>query len=256
MGYRFNAAQVIEDVVAWIRGWFTENGPGCNAVIGLSGGKDSTVAAALCVHALGAERVIGVVMPNIAQPDIEDSYAAAAHLGIRLYNIPITLAAGDTVAQLTAAGISPSEQAMVNLPARLRMATLYAVSQSMNGRVVNTCNLSEDWVGYSTRWGDSVGDLCPLARLTATEIVVVGYMLGLPGYLVSKTPSDGLSGKTDEENFGFTYDELDRYIRTGVYTSDSIRLRIDRKHQQNIFKLSMPPVFDPDLPVVRLPAEK
>ena len=127
------------------------------------------------------------------------------------------------------------------------MATVYAVSQSVNGRVCNTCNLSEDWVGYSTRYGDSVGDFSPLSRLTVAEVKELGHLLGLPYDLVEKVPIDGLCGKTDEDNLGFTYAVLDRYIRTGEIDDPATKERIDRLHRINQFKLELMPVFEPNL---------
>lgn len=125
------------------------------------------------------------------------------------------------------------------------MSTLYAVSQSMNGRVANTCNLSEDWVGYSTRYGDAAGDFSPLSNLTVTEIKQIGKVLGLPNNLIDKVPTDGLCGKTDEDNFGFTYDVLDKYIRTGEIEDEEVKKRIDMMHEKNLFKLQLMPSFQP-----------
>lgn len=252
----FNAEKTRDHIVGWIRDWFSENGRGCKAVLGISGGKDSTVAAALCVRALGKERVVGVMMPNITQPDIDDSIRVCEILGIRSLMMPVTVAVGGIQQQLEFAGVEPSVQACVNLPARIRMVTLYAVSQSVGGRVVNTSNLSEKWIGWGTRFGDTVGDLCPLAGLTASEVVEVGRTLGLPEELVAKTPSDGLTGKSDEENFGFSYEELDGYIRTGKIRSQIPKNRIDRMHRMCAFKLSMPPVCDPGLPIAAESGEK
>lgn len=244
---KFDAKKTKEEIVHWIREWFESNGKDCNAIIGISGGKDSNIVAALCKEALGRERVIGVLMPNLAQLDIEDSFKLCEHLGIQHFMVPVTLAVSDVLNAVGGAGITASDQTMVNLPPRIRMATLYAVSQSMNGRVANTCNLSEDWVGYSTRYGDSAGDFCPLAKLTVEEVKAVGYECGLPAELIDKVPSDGLCGKTDEDNLGFTYAELDAYIRTGKCESQITRNRIDRLHRANLFKLSMPPSYDPGL---------
>ena len=140
-----------------------------------------------------------------------------------------------------------TSQAIQNLPPRIRMSTLYAISQSNNGRVVNTCNLSEDWVGYSTRYGDSVGDFSPMSNLTVTEVKAIGHLLGLPKELVDKTPIDGLCGKTDEENLGFTYAELDRYIRTGQIDNEKTKEIIDKKHKANLFKLELMPSFKPEI---------
>lgn len=246
----FNAKEVKDQAVQWIRDWFEENGPGCNAVIGISGGKDSSVVAGLCVEALGRDRVIGVTMPNGVQPDIDDSRHLIEHLGIRSCNVNI----GETCKALTAAveeqlstlGAEVSSQTTINMPPRLRMTALYAISQSQNGRVANTCNLSEDWVGYSTRYGDAAGDFSPLGGLTVQEVIAVGLELGLPRELVQKAPSDGLCGKTDEDNLGFTYAVLDRYIRTGVCDDPIVKERIDDKHQKNLFKLKPIPHFEYD----------
>ena len=243
----FNAKEVKDQVVRWIREWFEENGRGCNAVVGVSGGKDSSVVAALCAEALGKERVIGVTMPNGVQKDISDSMRLIKHLGIRHCNVNI----GDTCKTLMAAveeqlgtlDADVSAQTAINLPPRVRMTTLYAISQSMNGRVANTCNLSEDWVGYSTRYGDAAGDFAPLGGLTVGEVVAVGLELGLPRDLVEKTPSDGLCGKSDEDNLGFTYAALDRYIRTGECEDPKVKALIDDKHAKNLFKLKPIPFF-------------
>ena len=241
----FDAVKVKNDCVEWIRRFFEENGPGCNAVLGVSGGKDSSIVAALCVEALGRDRVIGVLMPNGDQADIDMSYRLVNHLGIKHYVVNIH----DAVAGLTGAiPMELSEQSRTNMPPRIRMTALYAVSQCCNGRVANTCNLSEDWVGYSTRYGDSVGDFSPLARLTVQEVKAIGRLLDLPAELVDKVPIDGLCGRTDEDNLGFTYAELDRYIRTGEIEDQKKKERIDRLHRINLFKLKLMPVFEPDIP--------
>jgi len=242
----FDAKKVKNDLVQWIRDWFEENGPGCNAVIGISGGKDSSVVAALCVEALGKDRVIGVLMPQGIQNDISISYDLVRYLDIMSYTINIdhivdALLNGIDVD--TASVIDISDQTRINLPPRIRMATLYAISQSLNGRVSNNCNLSEDWVGYSTRWGDSVGDFSPLANLTVTEVKAIGYELGLPADFIEKVPSDGLCGKTDEDNLGFSYDTLDRYIRTGICEDTDTKEKIDKLHMKNQFKMEPIPSF-------------
>ncbi len=241
----FNAEKIKNECVEWIRDFFRNNGADCNAVVGISGGKDSSVVAALCVEALGADRVIGVLMPCGEQHDIDCAYALVNHLGIKYYVVNIK-AAVDGLRSALPSELNITEQSANNLPPRIRMSTLYAVSQSCNGRVANTCNLSEDWVGYSTRYGDSVGDFSPLSRLTVTEVKEIGYLLGLPRELVDKTPIDGLCGKTDEDNLGFTYAELDRYIRTGEIDDVEKKASIDRKHKINLFKLELMPCFEPE----------
>ena len=242
----FNAEKVKNECVAWIRDFFEKNGPGCNAVVGISGGKDSSVAAALCVEALGKDRVIGVLMPQGEQHDIDKAYQLVNHLGIKHYVVNIKDAV-DGILKNLPDDIDVTPQTVQNIPPRIRMSTLYAVSQSVNGRVCNTCNLSEDWVGYSTRYGDSVGDFSPMSFLTVTEVKEIGYLLGLPRELVDKVPIDGLCGKTDEENLGFTYAELDRYIRTGEIEDAETKELIDRKHKANLFKLEFMPCFKPEL---------
>ena len=239
----FDAVKVKNDCVTWIRDWFEHNGNGCSAVIGISGGKDSTVVAALCVEALGKDRVIGVLMPQGVQSDIQSSYDLVNYLGIKHMEINISESVL-AILKYVRNNVITSEQTKINLPPRIRMATLYAVSQSVNGRVANTCNLSEDYIGYSTRWGDSVGDFSPLANLTSEEVVAIGDVCGLPYNLTHKTPSDGLCGKTDEDNFGFTYAVLNKYIRTGVCDNEDIKAKIDQMHTKNLFKLMPIPTFE------------
>lgn len=244
----FDALKVKNECVQWIRDFFENNGKDCNAVVGISGGKDSSVAAALCVEALGKDRVIGVLMPQGEQHDIDKAYMLVDHLGIKRYEVNIKDAFESVVANLPKE-LELTAQSRQNLPPRLRMTVLYAVSQSVNGRVCNTCNLSEDWVGYSTRYGDSVGDFSPLSTLTVTEIKQIGHLLGLPSELVEKVPIDGLCGKTDEENLGFTYAELDKYIRTGEIDSKDTKELIDKKHKMNLFKLELMPVFNSQIEI-------
>lgn len=242
----FDAVKAKNDCVQWIRDWFETNGKDCKAVLGISGGKDSSVAAALCVEALGKDRVFGVLMPNGEQSDIGDAEMLVEHLGIKHVVINIFNAV-HAIKHAVKPALDDhwSAQSSINLPPRIRMATLYAVSQTVNGRVVNTCNLSEDYVGYSTRWGDSVGDFSPLANLTSDEVVAIGDACGLPYELTHKVPSDGLCGKTDEDNLGFTYEVLNKYILTGVCEDEAIKAKIDEKHHKNLFKLEPIPSFVP-----------
>ena len=240
----FNVEKITKDCVEWIREFFDKNGKGCNAIVGISGGKDSSVAAALCVEALGKDRVIGVLMPCGKQHDIDMAYMLVNHLGIKHYEINIESAVNGLKESMP---FELSEQSVTNLPPRVRMATLYAVAQSHNGRVANTCNLSEDWVGYATRYGDAAGDFSPLSQLTVQEVKEIGAYLGLPDVLVNKTPIDGLCGKTDEENLGFTYAVLDKYIREGVIEDEETKKLIDTKHRNNLFKLQLMPSFIPEI---------
>ena len=240
----FDVAKVTDEAVEWIREWFEQNGKGCNAVVGISGGKDSSVVAALCVKALGKERVIGVLMPNGKQPDIDCSHKLIAYLGIPSFVCNIEKAVNGVLESLAESGVEITRQTRVNLPPRIRMSTLYALSQSNNGRVANTCNLSEDWVGYSTRYGDAAGDFAPLGKLTVQEVKAIGAHLGLPIDLVEKVPSDGLTDRTDEDNLGFTYKVLDEYIRTGVCEDEATKAKIDRLHTLNEFKLKPIPCYE------------
>lgn len=228
-------------LIRWVREWFDENGKDSNAVIGISGGKDSTVVAGLCVKALGKERVIGVLMPNGVQKDIDDSRAVCEHLGIVSYEIDINGAYSSILDEMKSPhnNIAPSPQTLINLAPRLRMATLYAVSQSMNGRVVGTGNASEIFAGYYTRYGDGANDVNPIANLTTDEVVEIGLSLGLPEYLVKKTPSDGLTGKSDDDSFkerGFSYEHINKYIKHGTCGDTAVDSILEDVEEKNRFK--------------------
>ena len=241
---REKLTKAMNGCIEWIREFFEENGKGCNAVLGISGGKDSSVVAALLVEALGKDRVIGVLMPNGEQADIDMAKLLVNHLGIKYYVVNIK-EAYDGIINAFPENLELSNQTKINLAPRIRMSTVYAVSQSVNGRVANTCNLSEDWVGYSTRYGDSVGDFSPCSHFTVQEVKEIGRILGLPEVLIEKAPSDGLCGKTDEDNLGFTYAVLDKYIRTGEIDDEETKKLIDHKHKVNLFKLEVMPSYEP-----------
>ncbi len=237
-----------EQIVQWIRSYFDENGKDCNAVIGVSGGKDSSVCAALLVEALGKDRVIGVLMPQGVQHDIQMSYDLVNLLGIRHFVVNIGEVCESLVGAISAGGI-PEETLRAdktyysNTPARVRMTVLYGVSAIFHGRVANTCNRSEDYVGYSTKFGDSAGDFSPLSNLTVREVKELGYELGLPRKFIEKIPEDGLSGKTDEDNLGFTYAALDRYIETGEIDDEAMKQKIDALHRANLHKITPMPSY-------------
>ena len=241
----FNAAKIKDDIIKWIQDYFKKNGNNCCAVIGISGGKDSSIVAALCAQALGKDRVYGVLMPNGKQHDIDISRELVSHLGIKHFTIDIKDSVEALLASIEKTGLSANKQAVINTPARIRMTTLYAVSAIVNGRVANTCNLSEGWVGYSTKYGDHAGDFSPMSQLTVTEVKEVGRALGLPSMFIDKDPEDGLSGLTDEENLGFPYDVIDMYIRKGVCENMDIRDEIDRLHMINMHKHKLMPCFFP-----------
>lgn len=245
--YSFDAKKEKEKIVQWIRDWFETNGEGCSCFCGISGGKDSSVVAALCVEALGRHKVFGIMMPNGEQKDIADAKAIINHLGIRGIEFNIEKAVNALYEQMETI-VEVSKTTKINLPPRIRMSTLYAFAQSMYGRVANTSNLSETLIGFETRWGDSVGDFSPLANYTATEVVAIGKELGIPTELIEKTPADGLTGNTDEDNLGFTYKTLDTFIRTGECNEDDKR-RILNLYEKNRFKQYMPEKCKNDLPV-------
>jgi len=241
----FDAKKTKDELVKWIRGYFEKNGPDCSAVVGISGGKDSSVTAALCAQALGKEKVFGVLMPQGEQHDIDYSRELVSHLGIKHFVVNIKDSVDALLSSIKESGVSPNRQAVINVPARIRMTTLYAVSAAVNGRVANTCNLSEDWVGYATKYGDGAGDFSPLSQLTVAEVRAVGRELALPSKFIEKVPEDGLSGLSDEENLGFTYEVLDRYIREGICEDKAVKEKIDRLNNINIHKLKLMPCFYP-----------
>ena len=244
----FDPNKVKDDIIRWIRGWFEANGKECNAIVGISGGKDSSVTAALSVAAYGRENVVGVLMPDGVQPDIDYSQALVEHLNLPHTTINIHDAVQGVLGEMERAGLTPSRQTTVNLPSRIRMATLYAVAQSLpGGIVINTSNLSEDWVGYCTIYGDSAGAFSPLGMYTTEEVVALGRQLGLPEKFLIKPPSDGLTGKTDEDNLGFTYHAVNEYVRRGVVDAD-IKERIDALHPSR-FKFQTLPVYHNGLPM-------
>ena len=245
--YSFDAKKTKDEIVTWIRNYFRKNGSDCNAVIGMSGGKDSTIVAALCCEALGKDRVFGVIMPNTAMKDSDIAVEICEYLDIDYMDINIGEAYDSLTEELAANDIKLSSNAATNLPARLRMSTLFMVAQSVNGRVANTCNYSEDYVGWATLFGDGAGQFSPLGKLTVTEVKQIGYELGLPKKFIEKVPADGLTDKSDEDNFGFTYQFLDRYIRTGDFGNDTATAaRIDKMHDANTFKLLPMPMYNPN----------
>ena len=235
-------------IIKWIKDWFEDkSGP---AVLGISGGKDSTVCAALLTEALGPDRVIGVMMPNGVQADIEDSKKVIEFLGIKGIEVNIVnaynaLSNAIDINNLTKSTID-CKAYITNTPARLRMTTLYGIAALCGGFVCNTCNLSEDWVGYSTKYGDAAGDFALLNNLTKTEVVELGEYMSLPSYLIHKTPSDGMCGKSDEDNMGFTYETLDKYIREGLPPKSlEIKMKIDKMHNNPNTKLKLIPMPSP-----------
>lgn len=232
---KIDIKRVKDECVKWIRDWFEVNGKGCNAVLGLSGGKDSTIVAKLCVEAIGKDRVIGVAMPDTLQ-GLNEADKIAEYLGIKFINAPIGRITNEY--KNIFIGTKVSTQTLQNIPPRARMTMLYAIAQTYNGRVIGTCNLSENYIGYFTAWGDGVSDCEPLANLTVTEVRALGHELGLPTEWVDKTPDDGLPHSSpDEVKFGFTYAVLDKYIREGECDDEDIKSKILERHNKNLFKM-------------------
>ena len=240
----FDVKNVKDRIVQWIWDYFQTNAsPETKAVIGISGGKDSSIAAALCVQALGKTRVFGVLMPQGEQHDIDVAYDLCKTLNIEHVTINISTSVQPLYDSITASGLALSDVAVFNTPARIRMTALYAISGIVGGRVVNTGNLSEGWVGYSTKFGDAAGDFSPLSDLTVAETKAVGRELGLSSKFIDKVPIDGLCGKSDEDNLGFTYEVLDRYIREGICEDADVKKKIDKLHDMNLHKSHPMPVF-------------
>jgi NAD+ synthase len=240
----FDAKKTKQQIVEWIKDYFQNNAsPETKAVIGISGGKDSSIVAALCVEALGKGRVLGVLMPQGEQHDIDVAFDLCKVLDIEHVEINIKEPVEVLYDKITGAGLILNDVATFNTPARMRMATLYAISGIVGGRVANTCNLSEDWVGYVTKFGDGAGDFSPLSDLTVAEAKAIGRELGLATEFIDKTPLDGLCDRTDEDNLGFTYDVLDKYLREGICEDTDTKERIDRLNRMNLHKLNPMPVF-------------
>jgi NAD+ synthase len=249
----FSADVAVDCCIEWIKEYFEENGPDCNAIIGISGGKDSAVVAALCCSAIGADRVIGVLMPNGRQEDFQDAVRTCDELGIARVCLNVKDAVGGVYHAVNSNNKFPSnmqmemsEQAATNLVPRIRMAMLYAVAQSMNGRVANTGNLSERYIGWTTYNGDSLGDFAPLANFTSDEVIAMGNTYKYLDFVVNKVPADGLTGKTDEEKTGIPYGVLNKYIRTGICEDEAIKEKIDRMNERSAFKFEPMPTFDLD----------
>lgn len=244
----FNPQIQLAGLLEWMNEQM-ENCHGKTAVIGISGGKDSSTVAALAVAAYGRENVYGVLMPNGVQPDIDYSNGLVEHLQIPHCTFNIHDAVQGVLDEMERQGFTPSRQTTVNLPSRIRMATLYAIAQSLpGGTVINTSNLSEDWVGYCTIYGDSAGAFSPLGMYTTEEVIALGRALGLPERFLLKPPSDGLTGLTDEDNLGFTYHAVNEYVRCGVCDPE-IKEKIDQKHKASRFKFATVPVYHNGLPI-------
>ena len=243
----FDVKKQTEALIAYTRDWFNKFGDNSRAVIGISGGKDSSVTAAVLKEAIGTDRIRAVIMPNGEMSDIDDAILLANHLGLTYEIVPITDYYNAAIATFEkATTFDVTKDLKINLAPRLRMSTLYAVAQGqgVTSFVVNTCNASEDYVGYSTKYGDAAGDVSLLQDLTVTEVLQVGEYLGLPKQLVHKVPSDGLSGMSDEDKLGFKYAQLDEYISdSNADIPADVRESIQKKYVANLHKLQLMPAF-------------
>lgn len=242
--YNFDTKKETGNCIEWIKNYFEKEGKGCKALIAISGGKDSSVGAALCVEALGKENVVGILLPDGDQPDIEFSYNLVNYLGIDHMEINIYDSLSCLYENIP---IKLNESAFTNTPARMRMLTLYALKPVLNARVCNTSNLSEDWIGWCTQWGDDCGDFAPLKNFTSDEVILIGEELGLPKHLTHKVPIDGLQPKTDEQAFGFSYSVLNEYIRNIREIAPVIKEKIERLHENSRFKFKRTPSYEPNL---------
>lgn len=242
--YNFDAKQTAEKLVKWLKDYFDNNGQPINAVVGCSGGKDSTVVLAALTKAIGPDRIYAILMPNGEQADIDDSYKICEYLGLKPHVCNIQDAYNGVVGSVSGE-FEPTGQMKINLAPVLRMTTLKAISQCVNGRFTCNGNASEAYIGWFTIDGDDRGSVKPLINMTVTEVIQVGEALGLPDWMIHKTPTDGLCGQTDEDKFGFTYEVLDKYIRTGEIDDLEIKAKIDDMHKRNAFKLKPMPSFEP-----------
>ncbi|MBQ8110650.1 MAG: NAD(+) synthase [Clostridia bacterium] len=254
MDYVFDAARARDGLVEGVRRLAAQQGF-TRVVVGISGGKDSTVSAAICARALGRENVYGVMLPDGGQLDIADSIRVCEALGInrRTVNIGAIHEALRSLTDQRGAGAAPGEfdiprsrESDINVGPRLRMTVLRYIAQSLGARLVGTGNLSESTVGYCTKDGDTSCDFALLGALTSVEVVGVGLtMPEIPAELVEKTPTDGLSGKSDEERLGLTYADIHRYIRLGPCGDADTDARIRQKQRANAHKRRMPVIIDP-----------
>ena len=242
--YNFDEKQTAEKLVKWLKDYFDNNGQPINAVVGCSGGKDSTVVLAALTKAIGPDRIYAILMPNGEQADIDDSYKICEYLGLKPHVCNIQDAYNGVVGSVSGE-FEPTGQMKINLAPVLRMTTLKAISQCVNGRFTCNGNASEAYIGWFTIDGDDRGSVKPLINMTVTEVIQVGEALGLPDWMIHKTPTDGLCGQTDEDKFGFTYEVLDKYIRTGEIDDLEVKAKIDDMHKRNAFKLKPMPSFEP-----------
>lgn len=235
-----NTIEITERCIGWIKKWFDEQSDGAKGiVIGMSGGKDSTVACKLCAEAIGRERVLGVLLPNITQDDF--AIKACNQIGVEYKTLNIAESANSLMNEIFDVFGNIKRESEINVLPRIRMTFLYAIAQNLSYRVCGTCNYSEYFIGYSTKWGDSACDFNPIANLTCSDVIAIGDELGLPYELVHKIPDDGLCGETDEERFGFSYDTLDKYISGGqIDREDECKIEsMVRKasHKKNIIQV-------------------
>ncbi|WP_027339252.1 NAD+ synthase [Halonatronum saccharophilum] len=231
--------KVTEQLVLWIRDKINE--AGCDgAVVGLSGGVDSSVTALLCKRAV-PDKTLGVIMPCRSNPqDKEDAQllASAFDIEYKFINLEETY-----LTLLNSLGVSSEDGlAVANIKPRLRMTTLYYYAASCNSLVVGTDNKSELKLGYFTKFGDGGIDLAPLGDLVKSEVREIAKVLGVPDKIIEKAPSAGLwDGQTDESELGISYDQVDEYILTGK-GEKKVKDVVDSLATKNEHKLKLPPI--------------
>lgn len=242
-----DARHVTGQLVDWIRTRvLAANSKG--TVLGLSGGIDSAVVAALCRRAF-EDSTLGVMMPCHSMPqDEEDARLVAAALGLETARVDLTGTYDVLMSAIEqATGNQLMRLAQANTKARLRMTTLYGIAATRSALVVGTGNRSELTIGYFTKHGDSGVDMLPIGGLVKAQVFELAAHLGIPEKIIRKAPSAGLwEGQTDEQEMGFTYAALDRYILTGQAEPD-VTARIGRARDLSEHKRSMAPVAPVDL---------
>lgn len=231
-------------IIDWIRDYVKSSGAK-GVVIGNSGGKDSAVVIALCVKALGKENVLTVAMPCSSIPqDLEDAKLVADTFDVQMLTVDLSSVYENLCLEIENAIINDIlTEASINIRPRLRMIALYTIAQQNSYLVVGTGNKCEQYIGYTTKWGDNASDFNPIAEFTVSEVLEIGKILGVPSRVINKTPNDGLGLGNDEEKIGVTYKEIEEYITTGKTKNPTSMEKIEKMHRQSAHKREKIPVY-------------